>query len=109
MTTHETVHIECYTLVVEAVTAKDQQRITSAIGGVRNDEGRGHARGPFNLYENDEPVTQTISVQKDNKSARKWRVSVDNVEAGTFPVFHAEREIDIRKTRTITFVVGDGE
>ena len=37
-----------------------------------------------------------------------WHVSVDNVEQGEFPVFHAEATIDLRKTRAIRFVIADG-
>ena len=53
------VHVECYQIVIEAVTAKDESRITTAIGGLRNDSGHGRALGPFNLYQDDELNTIT--------------------------------------------------
>ncbi len=105
MSDHETVQVKCYPLVIEAVTREDGKPITTAIGGLRNEGGRGHARGPFKLYEGGEPVTQQICIQKGDKSARTWQVSVDNVEAGDFPVFHAAKSFDVRKTRKITFVI----
>lgn len=100
-----TVRVKCYAVVIEAVTGDEQKPITTAIGGLRNEGGRGHARGPFKLYDGDAPVPQQICIQKGDKSARTWQVSVDNVEAGEFPVFHAVKSIDVRKTRRIRFVI----
>lgn len=105
MSDHETVQIKCYSVIIEAVTKEDGKPITTAIGGLRNEGGRGHARGPFKLYEGGESVTQKICIQKGDKSARTWQVSVDNVEAGDFPVFHAAKSFDVRKTRKLTFVI----
>ena len=105
MSDSETVRVKCYSVVIEAVTDESAEPITTAIGGLRNEGGRGHARGPFKLYEGGEPVAQQICIQKGDKSARTWQVSVDNVEAGEFPVFHAVKSIDVRKTRKVRFVI----
>ena len=43
------VRVECYQVVIEAVTRKDKRKITTAIGGLRSEAGRGRALGPFNL------------------------------------------------------------
>jgi hypothetical protein len=105
MAKHETVRIKCYSVTIEAVAEKGGQAITTAIGGLRNEGGRGHSQGPFKLYENGEAVAQRICVQKGDKSARNWQVSVDNIEDAEFPKFHAVRSFDIRETRKITFVI----
>ncbi len=105
MSDHETVRVKCYPVVIEAVTKEDGNPVTTAIGGLRNEGGRGHSQGPFKLYEDGEPVTQRICIQKGDKTARNWQVSVDNVEAGGFPAFHAAKSFDVRKTRKITFVI----
>ena len=105
MSEQETVRVKCYSLVIEAVTGDGKEPITTAIGGLRNEGGRGHARGPFKLYEDGTPIPQQICIQRGDKTARTWQVSVDNVEAGEFPVFHAVKSIDVRKTRKITFVI----
>lgn len=107
MSEHKTVEIKCYSVVIEAVTKKGRRPIVTAIGGLRNEGGRGHSQGPFKLYEDGAAATQRICIAKGDKAARVWQVSIDNVEAGEFPVFHAEKSFDIRKTRRITFVVGD--
>jgi len=101
------VHVECYEVVIEAVTRKDDRPITTAIGGLRNDSGHGRALGPFNLYQEDELNTHHVNAQTDVDGSYIWHVSVDNVEQGEFPVFHAEATIDLRKTRAIRFVIED--
>ena len=109
MSEHETVQVKCYSIVIEAVTEKGARPITTAIGGLRNEGGRGHPQGPFKLYEDGTVASQRICIQKGDKTARIWQVSVDNVEAGEFPIFHASKSFDIRETRRITFVVADDD
>ena len=107
MPEHKSVEVKCYSLLIEAITRKGRKPITTAIGGLRNDGGRGHPQGPFKLYDGGAPSVQRICIQKGDKSARIWQVSVDNVEAGEFPMFHAVESIDIRKTRKITFIISE--